>query len=595
MRRRFLRHGSRLAMLALGLTIGAGCAGRSALETDLTEDAGFDAGQIDAGPTPITKSDQLDVLFVVDNSPNTGAFHDMLAASVAYLTGRLTSPACVNGLGNVVATTPSPTDPCPTGVREFSPVRDLHLAVISTSLGGHGADTCSPASASFNPTQNDGGRLLTRGPGGGTVPTYLDKGFLAWDPQQKLSPPGESDPAALTAKLQNLIEGTGSAGCGFESQLESIYRFLVDPDPYLNIQIVNGQATLVGTDAVLLQQRADFLRPGSALAIVLITDENDCSTRDGSQYFFGEQGGDPNNPNSAFHLPPARSVCATNPDDPCCASCGQGTPPGCLPTSADAACLGPPQDNKSDPINLRCFDQKRRFGVDFLQPIDRYVHGLSDPTIPTRDGSLVPNPLFAGNRSPELVTLTGIVGVPWQDVAVEPKALATGLKTVAEIDWNLLLGDPQKGTPPADPLMIESIDPRTGANPPTGATLAPPSAGPLANPINGHERDIPDRDDLQYACIYPMIQPINCTGPTCPCNPPGNDPICQSADGSYGPQAVFGRALPGTRELRLLQQLGDRAAVASVCAVSGSGTAAPTFGYKPAVDAMLRLLRGKLE
>ncbi len=31
----------------------------------------------------------------------------------------------------------------------------------------------------------------------------------------------------------------------------------------------------------------------------------------------------------AFHLPRARSECAANPSDACCASCSQATPPGC--------------------------------------------------------------------------------------------------------------------------------------------------------------------------------------------------------------------------------------------------------------------------
>lgn len=34
-----------------------------------------------------------------------------------------------------------------------------------------------------------------------------------------------------------------------------------------------------------------------------------------------------------------------------------------------------------DPPNLKCFDQKRRYGVDFHFPVDRYVNALS----PTRD------------------------------------------------------------------------------------------------------------------------------------------------------------------------------------------------------------------
>ena len=118
-----------------------------------------------------------------------------------------------------------------------------------------------------------------------------------------------------------------------------------------------------------------------------------------------------------------------------------------------------PQDNLSDPVNLRCFDQKRRFGIDFLYPTDRYVNGLTDPLVATRDGSMVDNPLYTGNRSPDLVMMAGIVGVPWQDVATEPKALATGYRPAGKVDWSLVLGDPATHAPPGDPLMVESIEP----------------------------------------------------------------------------------------------------------------------------------------
>jgi hypothetical protein len=592
MRRRFLRRGSKVLAAALALSI-QGCAGRTLLDTEVIVDAGPDASELpDAGVSPAPKSSKLDVLFVVDNSPNTDASHDLLASSIPYLVDRLARPACVDADGNVLAQTASPTDPCPSGARDFSPVTDMHIAVISTSLGGHGADICSAESTGWNPEQNDAAHLLTRGPNGVPVSTYTDKGFLAWDPGLKASPAGDADPNSLSSKLADLVRGAGARGCGFEAQLESWYRFLVDPDPYLSIPIVGGKATPTGTDSALLQQRRDFLRDDSAVLIVVLTDENDCSTRDGSQYFYSNQGSDPNKPTQPFHLPRPTSACDEDPYDPCCVSCGQATPAGC--SANDPACLLPGFGNSEDPINLRCFDQKRRFGIDFLQPIDRYVRGLSDDVVPTRDGSLVPNPLFAGGRSPELVMMTGIVGVPWQDIARSPKSIAKGFKAPSEIDWELMLGDPMTGSLPTDPLMVESIEPRVGTNPATGSALAPPSAGPMANVVNGHERDIEAGDDLQHACIYPLSAPAPCVTATCACNPPGDNPICQSADGTYSTVESFARALPSTRPLRLLRELGDRASVGSVCAATVGAPAQPTFGYKPAFDAALRMLRSRL-
>lgn len=591
----------RRRLLAAGIVLGAASGALvAACDGGRTElgvappDAGVDAPPVpEAAPPPLETSDKVDLLLVVDNSPNTDDFRALFAATAPYLLDRFAHPACVNGLGNVVATTPGSSDPCPVGQREFQPVTDLHVGVITTSLGGHGADICSPASPYWNPTQNDLGRLVTRGPGGAVVPTWQDKGFLAWDPGQTLSPPGEADVGALSQHVADLSNGAGDQGCGFEASLESLYRFLVDPTPYASLSIVDGKATPSGTDDLLLQQRADFLRPDSALVIVLLTDEDDCSVRESSQYYLALQGLAPGNPGQLFHLPRPRSECAKNPDDPCCASCGQPAPAGCPP---DPACSGPSLDGKEDPINLRCFDQKRRFGIDFLYPVQRYVDALTNPTVSAADGSTVANPLYTGNRSPKLVMMAGIVGVPWQDVAKAPKSLATGYRPASEIDWSLILDDPEKGTPPGDPLMIKQVAPRTGVNPPTGAPLAPPASPPLANPINGHERAIPNGDDLQYACIYARPTPLPCATGTCNCAPPDIDtnPACQAPDGTYSSLQRYARALPSTRPLQLLRALGDRATVASICAEVTSDPTTPTFAYKPAVDAILRTLRPRL-
>lgn len=591
---RGILHACGAAVLLLG-----GCAGRS----DVTDapDAGSDGGAIVVDPDPprLTKSDKLDLLLVVDNSKNQDLAQRLLADAVPYLLKRLTSPACVNGLGNVVAETPDPTDECPSGVRDFAPVRDMHIGVISTSLGGHGADLCSPASAGWMPAQDEAAHLLARGPGGAPVPTYADQGFLAWDPGQAMSPPGDADVGAVSAKLADMVRGVGTGGCGFEAQLESIYRFLVDPSPHASIVLEGDIAVPVGTDEVLIKQRADFLRPDSAVAVVLLTDENDCSTRDGGQYYFAGQGATVGG--QLFHLPRGRSECATNPSDPCCASCGQGTPEGCSPTPSDPNCLLPPMDATEDPINLRCFDQKRRFGIDFLYPIDRYARGFTKPLIFDREGNLAENPLFAGGkRGPELVVVAGIVGVPWQDIAADPKSIALGFRPVLQIDWALVLGDPAIGAPPVDPLMIESIEPREGVTPTLGEPLAPPDAtSPQANAINGHERQIPAKDDLQYACIYPHPAPKECSGGAGDCDCiPGNidtNPLCQAPDGSYGSVQRFARALPSVRELELLARLGSQGVVASVCAEETVDSGHPAYGFKPAVDALLRELRRSLE
>lgn len=565
---------------------------------DELADAGSDAPiDPDGGPPAATKIQKVDLLFVVDNSRNVEVAQDLFAATLPYLFDRLVRPACVNGLGNIVAKTDSPNEPCPVGEREFAPIQDVHVGVLSTSLGGHGADICSPASPSFDPIQDDRGHLLSRSPLGDAVATYESQGFLAWDPGQALAPPGEADEATFLVRMDQMVRGVGVGGCGFESQLESTYRFLVDPEPYETIPVVDGKAVPQGTDQVVLQQRADFVRPDSAVIVILITDENDCSVREGGQYFFSVQGS--SSGGGQFHLPRARSECAANPNDPCCASCGQETPDGCPPTASDASCALGPHDSSTDPINLRCFEQKRRFGLDFLYPVDRYVRGFSETTIANRIGEVVPNPLFSGNRASGSVLFTAIVGVPWQDIAADPKDLSKGYRPSNKIDWSLVLGDPATLTPPSDPLMIESIAPREGVSPVTGAALAPPASPPFANPVNGHERTIAQADDLQYACIFkrPNVKACNDSTPDCECKSSDFDtnPLCQAPDGAYTNIQRWSKGLPGARELGVVRGLGAQGIAASICADVVQDPQQPTFGYKPAVDAVLRALRPLVE
>ncbi|MBK8253274.1 MAG: hypothetical protein IPK82_11485 [Polyangiaceae bacterium] len=584
----------RLSFALAACTLLFGCT-RS--EVPLVADAGADAEidastDVDSSKPEDLKASKIDLLLVVDNSRNVEVVQDLLAQTLPYLMGRFIRPACVNGLGNIVAVTDTPDEPCPVGKREMAPVTDVHIGVLSTSLGGHGADICSPKSPSYDAIQDDKGRLISRILTGGNVETYQGKGFLAWDPSQALVPPGEADEAVVLGKLDQMVHGVGLGGCGFEAPLESIYRFLVDPEPYETIPLVDGKATPTGLDQVVLQQRGDFLRPDSAVVVLLATDENDCSTREGGQYYLAGQGTGSNGP---FHLPRARSECATNPDDACCASCGQPTPANCPPTENDPVCQQGVHDNLSDPINLRCFDQKRRFGVDFLYPVDRYTQALSETTVTNRAGDVVKNPLFEGGRPTDFVLFTAVVGVPWQDIAFDPKDLSKGYKPWHKIDWPVILGDPATLTPPTDPLMIESITPREGENPATGAALAPPGSPPLANAINGHERDIKSADDLQYACIFkrPTFKACNNSTPDCECKNADFDtnPLCQGPDGSYTNIQRYSKGLPGVRELRVVRDLGSQGVAGSVCAEVVVEATQPTFGYKPAVDAMLRELR----
>ena len=589
---------------------------------------------------PQSKINKIDLLLMIDNSASMGDKQAILASAVPDLVRGLVSPGCVDDAGVLAPKQPaSTTDPCPGNTfREFDAITDIHVGLISSSLGSRGANGCL-AGTTATISRDDHGHLLARSDSSKgsalaaqDIPTYNQQGFLAWDPDQTLTPKGigtlgdMSGAPGIVPTLAEMVHGVGQDGCGFESQLESWYRFLVDPEPYESIGIKEGKSFVQGIDTELLAERKGFLRPDSLVAIILLTDENDCSLNDVGKSFNAAQIGTQQSP---VTLPRARHECATDPDDVCCKSCS-ASPGSCPP---DPTC-GEPAKAQEDPVNLRCFDQKRRFGIDFLYPLDRYTSALTRATVPNRAGELVPNPLFpkpdaaSGVISPRtadggLVFLAGIVGVPWEDIARrnadgkpdlragldENHKAVGGFKTARELGdrdakgrtaWDQILGNPAKKILAADPLMRESRAPRTGTVPSTGDALASIDAkSPIANPINGHEWDTSwaENGDLQYACTFPLPVPkVDCTSTSCDCNAGGKNPLCQDENGTYTNTQFRAKAYPGVRELAVLKEIGDQGIVASVCPAQ-LRHAEPEYGdygYRPATGAIVERLKSRL-
>ncbi|MGK4005046.1 hypothetical protein WMF31_20635 [Sorangium sp. So ce1036] len=607
-------------LLATGVMSLVGCQG----EPPDGQGAGGNAGDSGSsssgqgGNSEVFTPDKVDLLLVVDNSGSMADKQEVLGLVLSDLVLGITNPPCEDASGRLASLQPaSGMDECPDGTgRARAPVTDMHIGVISSSLGGHGAKTCSGMVGMtpdiYRRAEIDMAHLLARRAPGeeGALPTYQGQGFLAWDPGGKREPAGESDPDVLVQTLKDIVVGAGQGGCGYEAPLESFYRFLVDPMPYASISVTeDGIATPEGLDAPLLQQRAAFLRPDSLLLIVMLTDENDCSIVDGGLHWRVAH--------VSQRMSRARSECAIDPDDPCCMSCsaapGECPPdPTCEGDDGQVATLRPEDDR----VNLRCFDQKRRFGVDFLYPVERYVEALTSATITARDGEIVPNPIFSGpdpsggdsrGRRPEHVLFTGIVGVPWQDIARDPSDLSAGLKTAAELaaplpgggtTWDVILGEPERAIPPKDPLMLESTAPRSGVNPITGDPTAPP--GSITNPINGSEYTTETRGngDLQYACVFPLPEPRICDeeSSSCDCAAADNDsPVCEvNPDGGGRTLQVRAKAYPGLRELDLMRRLGDRAIPASICPAQLDDATRADYGYRPTVRAILDRLSAVL-
>src|SRR5262249_44330016 len=134
--------------------------------------------------------DKIDLLFMIDNSSSMADKQRVLEDAVPDLVQRLVSPNCVDPKTGEAApkTPPEPSENCAAPyVREFSPIRDIHVGVITSSLGGHGSAACPTNESGTTEQQeaNDHGWLIGKRsrfatPAGGQAPS--DQGFLDWNP-----------------------------------------------------------------------------------------------------------------------------------------------------------------------------------------------------------------------------------------------------------------------------------------------------------------------------------------------------------------------------------------------------------------------------
>src|SRR5690606_17170499 len=297
--------------------------------------------------------DKVDLLFVIDNSPSMADKQELLRQAVPTLLERLINPPCISVVDpNDAVAVEGPGARCPAGYeKEFEPLIDLHVGVITSSLGGHGGDLCTPVSVAPDPTQNDRAHLLASVRGG--LDAYDSAGFPAWDPAGSTNQPGDDDVGSFPVDSQDHVAAAGEVGCGHEATQEAWYRFLVEPNPYEKVVSDGAFAFQEGTDEVLLEQRAAFVRPDSLLMIVVLSDEDDCSVVDGGLgWIISSTGG----PGPSFNLPPATSVCYTDPNHRCCRSCGlleEAPPPGCAPLARDPGCRAS-EPLGGDSLNMRC-------------------------------------------------------------------------------------------------------------------------------------------------------------------------------------------------------------------------------------------------
>lgn len=267
-----LRRGSVLVLLSSLVAAAFGCYERTNRPLDCADggcaDSGTETGEwctfAELSGAPIRRAD---VLFVVDNTGSMAEEQEVLSRQVELMIEQLIDP-----IGSGPGTAP--------------PVDDLHIGVVSTDMGTHGhvIMTCD------NSIDGDNGVLQNVGQLEGCQPAYsapdCTRAECPWLSHSPEWPDVGDDPSNPPIWEDfGCISILGTGGCGFEQQLESAYIALV-------------RQTGAG------RVNEGFLRDDAVLAVVFVTDEDDCSTPNGEMF---------NPENDTYgHL---NVRCATNPDE----------------------------------------------------------------------------------------------------------------------------------------------------------------------------------------------------------------------------------------------------------------------------------------
>jgi hypothetical protein len=236
--------------VAIGL-LAPGCdqtsAGRDAGGGGGTDTGGrvLDTGRpVDTGPGCVDAL-PIDLLFVVDSSSSMAEEQLNLAENFPDLLSTLTSPP----------------DADRDGRPDFPAAEDVRLGVVTTDLGTapHSPPTCDAMGG-------DRGVLVTSHLGGD--PSCAGVSLPASEPWLSYR---LGDDAAEIGRQFACLARVGTMGCGLEQQLESMHEALV-------------------TQSAPGMPNAGFLRDNSLLAIVFVTDEEDCSASNPDVFDPGRNG-----------------------------------------------------------------------------------------------------------------------------------------------------------------------------------------------------------------------------------------------------------------------------------------------------------------
>jgi len=309
--------------ISAGLIANAGCPSREVSRVDPAPSK----EQQKSLPAQVNRN--IDILFVIDDSGSMEEEQTSLVANFSNF---------INVLSNIEGGLP-----------------DVHIGVVSTNLGGNADNQCQGTGDAGNLINTPREAVGCTGPSDRWIESVDDGNMMG----NRIT---NFDPGQTLTETFSCIAELGTGGCGFEQPLESMKRALTN------------------------QANAGFVRDNAFLAVIIITDEDDCSV-------------DPINGPAMF----ANQACTNYLDKSSC-------PLGAL-------------------SSFRCFE----FGVQCNPDSPRSVGDkeVSEPCLPRENSQYMPGIKdyaeflrgFKGN--PGLVITAGIIGPP-TPVVVEPTTIQGG-------------------------------------------------------------------------------------------------------------------------------------------------------------------------
>jgi hypothetical protein len=308
------------------------------------------------GSTPAQAATKLDLLFVIDNSGSMASEQLKLAQELPRLVQVLSSGDRCAGRESDCK-----LDDNSTPKRHFRAIDDLHLGVVSSNMGGLESPVGSQPAINSCRGLGDDARLqnsvkvavegviamrqefqdYARGE---VVLAPLPECAIGDLPKYQQYVVGTSDSAEVASRF-GCVARLGVRGCPYEQQLEAMWKAVAPSDAtgedYVFLDETRGQGNA---------DNAGFVRDDAVLAVLHVSDEEDCSITDA----------------------------------------GKG-----LLVQTDAA------DETYGPVNLRCGLHASR--TDLVRTTDRYVRGMLSlkPGHPERVvfGAIVGIPVDSADRS----------------------------------------------------------------------------------------------------------------------------------------------------------------------------------------------------